>query len=431
MPLHIVKEKDLLCPITMELMNDPVQASDGHTYERDAIEEWFREHDRSPLTNEVLSSKKLVPNYFCKKTIQKYLEENNICSLDDFITSIATGDREKLEALNYLESHLTKVIENSFHHLFYAAQKGHIDCFKWLHEIGANIDACSNKKRTLLHHAVFHGQTEITKYLVAHLPDIDVKDSYNRTPLHAAAYGGEANCLKILLEHGANPIALDQNKETPLHAAAKTYRKASDYKACIMILIYDYGANWLSKNLQDQTPIDIASPALGAYILEIATQAIQNPKELKVALNLLASFETLTEDLSQQLKSSSMASESLAKDIKVIEHQLEDTERENKALNKELKALKYEVNRTKRAYISLYSNNSLLEDKIITLNTENIKLTLENQRLKRMNESLPRRTSNYSMNSEPRLFSQRNTTRTSPSINANSQNNNEDTCLLM
>ena len=30
-----------LCPITQEVMTDPVLTSDGHTYERDAIEHWY------------------------------------------------------------------------------------------------------------------------------------------------------------------------------------------------------------------------------------------------------------------------------------------------------------------------------------------------------------------------------------------------------
>eukprot|EP01117_Protostelium_nocturnum_P013709 TRINITY_DN5144_c0_g1_i2.p1 TRINITY_DN5144_c0_g1~~TRINITY_DN5144_c0_g1_i2.p1 ORF type:complete len:411 (+),score=88.91 TRINITY_DN5144_c0_g1_i2:43-1275(+) len=43
---NLEKDKEipnpLLCPITQEIMNDPVMASDGHTYERSAIEEWIR-----------------------------------------------------------------------------------------------------------------------------------------------------------------------------------------------------------------------------------------------------------------------------------------------------------------------------------------------------------------------------------------------------
>lgn len=36
------------CPITRELMRDPVIAADGHTYDREAIEMWLRNHDTSP-----------------------------------------------------------------------------------------------------------------------------------------------------------------------------------------------------------------------------------------------------------------------------------------------------------------------------------------------------------------------------------------------
>jgi U-box domain len=44
-----------LCPITMELMHDPVLAADGFTYDRTSIEAWFRfnpKDTRSPKTNE-------------------------------------------------------------------------------------------------------------------------------------------------------------------------------------------------------------------------------------------------------------------------------------------------------------------------------------------------------------------------------------------
>lgn len=36
---------EYLCPITMEIMVDPVIAMDGHTYERVAIENWLQVND--------------------------------------------------------------------------------------------------------------------------------------------------------------------------------------------------------------------------------------------------------------------------------------------------------------------------------------------------------------------------------------------------
>jgi hypothetical protein len=39
-----------LCPITCEVMNDPVIAEDGQTYEREAIATWVAGHGTSPMT---------------------------------------------------------------------------------------------------------------------------------------------------------------------------------------------------------------------------------------------------------------------------------------------------------------------------------------------------------------------------------------------
>ena len=38
----------LCCPISMEIMRDPVIAADGHTYERAEIEAWFANNRTSP-----------------------------------------------------------------------------------------------------------------------------------------------------------------------------------------------------------------------------------------------------------------------------------------------------------------------------------------------------------------------------------------------
>lgn len=51
-----------LCPITQDVMTDPVMTADGHTYERDAIEHWLESHNTSPLTGLPLSSHVLTPN---------------------------------------------------------------------------------------------------------------------------------------------------------------------------------------------------------------------------------------------------------------------------------------------------------------------------------------------------------------------------------
>jgi hypothetical protein len=59
------------CPLTMEVMRDPVMTTDGQTYERTEIERWFALGNRtSPLTAAELPSTLLFPNIALRNAIQ-------------------------------------------------------------------------------------------------------------------------------------------------------------------------------------------------------------------------------------------------------------------------------------------------------------------------------------------------------------------------
>ena len=66
-------QNDWLCPITLSLMRDPVIAADGHSYERDAITQWFAANSTSPKTGGRLLSTALIPNHALRNTIEQYL----------------------------------------------------------------------------------------------------------------------------------------------------------------------------------------------------------------------------------------------------------------------------------------------------------------------------------------------------------------------
>jgi hypothetical protein len=63
------------------LMDDPVVAADGHTYNRVDIENWLKEHDTSPLTHEPLESKALFPNMAIRRLINAWREEHGFPAL--------------------------------------------------------------------------------------------------------------------------------------------------------------------------------------------------------------------------------------------------------------------------------------------------------------------------------------------------------------
>lgn len=66
---------EFCCPMTMEVMSDPVVASDGHTYERKALETILTSTKLSPLTRERLDTRIAIPNYNLKKRIRDYPDD--------------------------------------------------------------------------------------------------------------------------------------------------------------------------------------------------------------------------------------------------------------------------------------------------------------------------------------------------------------------
>lgn len=77
--LETVEEiiKEYLCPITHELMIDPVMIDSGNTFEREAILKYFENHNKDPETNEVLDNKKLIANKHLKGAINRFVDNFN------------------------------------------------------------------------------------------------------------------------------------------------------------------------------------------------------------------------------------------------------------------------------------------------------------------------------------------------------------------
>ena len=67
---------DYKCPITLQIMRDPVSTHDGHTYERFAIAEHFKHSFSSPKTGQLLPNQRVVPNWSLKNCIAAYVDAN-------------------------------------------------------------------------------------------------------------------------------------------------------------------------------------------------------------------------------------------------------------------------------------------------------------------------------------------------------------------
>jgi serine/threonine protein kinase len=70
------------CPLSREIMRDPVMCADGHAYDRSSIEFWFERGKRSsPKTRAPLSNLSLTPNKDLRTSIEEMLPDK-ICNID-------------------------------------------------------------------------------------------------------------------------------------------------------------------------------------------------------------------------------------------------------------------------------------------------------------------------------------------------------------
>lgn len=70
---------DFCCPLSLELMSDPVIVASGQTYERAFIKKWLDQGFKvCPKTRHTLGHSNLIPNYTVKALIENWCESNNI-----------------------------------------------------------------------------------------------------------------------------------------------------------------------------------------------------------------------------------------------------------------------------------------------------------------------------------------------------------------
>ena len=73
------KAPDLfICPISKKIMQDPVIAFDGYSYERKVIESYLKITSKSPITGENADYIMVFPNHILKAQIQKYIKDNEV-----------------------------------------------------------------------------------------------------------------------------------------------------------------------------------------------------------------------------------------------------------------------------------------------------------------------------------------------------------------
>ncbi|XP_010556057.1 PREDICTED: U-box domain-containing protein 15 [Tarenaya hassleriana] len=104
----LIVPHEFLCPITLEIMVDPVIIASGQTYEKESIQKWFDAgHRTCPKTRQTLGHLSLAPNYALKNLIWQWCEKNNFKLPEKEVPSCSRCDSEQNEEASYLVEELS------------------------------------------------------------------------------------------------------------------------------------------------------------------------------------------------------------------------------------------------------------------------------------------------------------------------------------
>ncbi|XP_024020077.1 U-box domain-containing protein 44 isoform X2 [Morus notabilis] len=111
--LHIEPIYDaFVCPLTKQVMHDPVTSENGQTFEREAIEKWFKECKESgrklvcPLTLKEVKSTDLKPSIALRNTIEEWNARNEAVQLDVArrLLNLNSSESDVLLALKFVQN---------------------------------------------------------------------------------------------------------------------------------------------------------------------------------------------------------------------------------------------------------------------------------------------------------------------------------------
>ena len=100
------------CPLTYQLMIDPVMDTEGNTYERSAIEDWLNRNPTSPISRSPLQIKDLLPNRALKEAIEKMRQETGIDNIKR-VPAVAANIAQPVQSNNDISLTLTSSPGNS------------------------------------------------------------------------------------------------------------------------------------------------------------------------------------------------------------------------------------------------------------------------------------------------------------------------------
>ena len=224
---------DCFCPITHEIMNNPVVATDGHSYEKSAIENWFSQGNKlSPKTGVNLESTLLIPNL----------------TLRNLITSLKEKAQESIE----LEKQVTKLNlapSNDNQSTNNASNVNTSSSFFSTQSTLPYTQAVDINLQNLLVEKIFCSQLESVQALLTQGALLSEPDKDGIYPLVAAAYSCNLDTIKYVEKELGAEVGLYWSKINLDHFNQYIQDQMPEKRPTgICRASYEWLANWYSAN---------------------------------------------------------------------------------------------------------------------------------------------------------------------------------------
>jgi ankyrin repeat protein len=286
---------EYLCPISGQIMVDPVTTADGNTYEREKIEEWLKTKDTSPLTNEILRHKELTSNLYARRHISNFLnshpelyDANEVYLPKSWMAEFvkAIKDNQPQEAQRWLDKDrrlLTLKLEDDSTALHLACQFSSPELvdillkvlkqknqaiqpgavgFKPVHlnvllersltsgdsakcelllKLGAEVEQPEQStQNTLLHRMVITGNQQAVSWLLEKKALLEIRNSEGNTPLLLSVIHNNIKLAEFLLTMKANPQVIQPEAtgftSVDLNVLLERALTNGDYAKCELLL---------------------------------------------------------------------------------------------------------------------------------------------------------------------------------------------------
>jgi ankyrin repeat protein len=246
-----------VCPITQKLFLDPVLASSGVLYERDAIEKWLTEKDTCPTTRikiskevtSCLSIKNMVDTII---SIHPELKKDRYDGINDdkVIEIVRSGSYSKLPSVS--KFNLQPLIDHKLMQMI--LEKCPSDIIKHVIDRSNDLECKNSKGWYIINYFLRYSTSlDLIKQIIDKGVSLEHSDNEKWRPIHYACRYQKFDVIGYLINRGVDLEAEDNEKWRPIHYVCRF--QATDFN--LIKVIIDKGVNLEVETDGGQRPLDI------------------------------------------------------------------------------------------------------------------------------------------------------------------------------